>query len=294
MVRRSIVGLSLVGYLLVSAAAQAQERIRDVIYAKSGGAAFTMDVFKPKAPNGAAVIYLVSGGWFSSHESISPQMADGLNALGFTVFEVVHGSQPKYKIPEIAGQISRAVRFVRANASSYGVDPTRIGLTGASAGGHLSLLTAGKADGGDPNATDPVDREPNTVAAVVAYFPPTDFTNFGGKPMSEMLDGPEYTVFRPAFALSDRPTKEEYERVAKELSPINYITAKFPPTLLIHGDKDTLVPLQQSEIFRDALVKAGVVNELLIVKGGGHDAVTVGGGMLKFASWFSEKLAKPK
>ena len=284
--------IALVLALLLAAFASAQERIRDVIYMKSGGAAFTMDVFKPKDPSGAAVIYLVSGGWFSAHEAINPLFAKSLNDIGLTVFEVVHGSQPRYKISEIAKQITLAVRFVRANAATYGVDPDRLGLTGASAGGHLSLLTAGRADEGNAQAADPVERASNAVAAVVAIFPPTDFLNYGSASPQVLLNSPTFAPFKPAFGLPLNPTPEQINEIAKDVSPIYSVTAKFPPTLLIHGDKDTLVPLQQSEIFRDALVKAGVVNELLVIQGGGHDMGTNGKGMPRLLSWFKEKLQK--
>ena len=284
--------VALVFALLLTALSVAQERVRDVIYMKSGGAAFTMDVFKPKDPSGAAVIYLVSGGWFSAHESINPQFAKSLNDIGFTVFEVVHGSQPRYKIAEIAKQITRAVRFVRANAATYGVDPDRLGLTGASAGGHLSLLTAGRADEGNAQASDPVERTSSAVAAVVAIFPPTDFLNYGSASPQVLLSSPTFAPFRPAFGLPANPTPEQINEIAKDVSPIYNVTAKFPPTLLIHGDKDTLVPLQQSQIFRDALVKAGVVNELVVIEGGGHDGVTIGKGTPRLLSWFKEKLQK--
>ena len=278
--------------LLLTAFATSQERIRDVIYMKSGGAAFTMDVFKPKDPSGAAVIYLVSGGWFSAHESINPQFAKSLNDIGFTVFEVVHGSQPRYKIAEIAKQITRAVRFVRTNAATYYVDPERLGLTGASAGGHLSLLTAGRADNGNPEAGDLVERASSAVAAVVAIFPPTDFLNYGSSTPQVLLSSPTFAPFRPAFGLPANPTPEQINEIAKDVSPIYNVSAKFPPTLLIHGDKDTLVPLQQSEIFRDALVKAGIVNELVVIPGAGHDGVTINKGMPRLLSWFKEKLQK--
>lgn len=284
--------ISLFFVFLLSVFANAQERIRDVIYMKQAGAAFTMDVFKPKAPNGAAIIFLVSGGWFSAHENINPQLAEGLNAEGFTVFEVVHGAQPRYKIPEISKMITRAVRFVRANAATYGVDPERLGLTGASAGGHLSLMTAGAADEGNPNASDPVEKQPSRVAAVVAIFPPTDFLHYGTNTAQALLSSGMFAPFRPAFGLPANPTEDQVAQIARDASPIYKVTSKFPPTLLVHGDSDPLVPLQQSEIFRDALVKAGVVTDLMVVKGGGHNEKTVGPGMPRLVAWFKEKLAK--
>lgn len=288
MVRR----IALIFVLVLSAFASAQERIQDLIYMKSGGAAFTMDVFKPKTPNGAAIIYMVSGGWFSSHESINPQLAEGLNAQGYTVFEVVHGSQPKYTIPEITKMVTRAIRYIHANASKYGVDPDRLGITGASAGGHLSLFAGGTGSAGNPNAKDPIERQPSTVAAVVAYMPPTDFMNYGTFKPKELLNGVMFSPFKAAFGLPANPTDDQLNAVARSASPIYTVTAKFPPTLLVHGDKDVLVPIQQSEVMLEALKKAGVPAELVAVKGGAHDGVTFTGGLQRMMEWFAAHLKK--
>ncbi|MBI5708109.1 MAG: alpha/beta hydrolase [Armatimonadetes bacterium] len=278
--------------LVLSVYASAQERIQDLIYMKSGGAAFTMDVFKPKAPNGAAIIYMVSGGWFSAHENINPQLAEGLNAQGYTVFEVVHGSQPKYTIPEIRKMITRAIRYIHANAAQYGVDPDRLGITGASAGGHLSLFAGGTGDAGNPDARDPIERQPSSVAAVVAYMPPTDFMNYGTFKPKELLTGLMFSPFKAAFGLPANPTDDQLNAIAKAASPIYTVTPKFPPTLLVHGDKDVLVPIQQSEVMLEALKKAGVTSELVTVKGGAHDGVTFAGGIQRMMEWFGTYLKK--
>lgn len=275
--------------LVVVAGAQAQERVRDVIYAKVAGAAFTMDVFKPKTPNGAGVIFIVSGGWFSSHDSINLDIAKVMNDHGYTVFEVVHGSQPKYTIPEIAQMITRAVRFVHANAKTYGVDDKQLLLSGASAGGHLSLLTAARGDNGDPDAKDPVDQAPSTVSAVAVYFPPTDFLNYGGEGI-QPGQSDQFKPYAPAFGIPIDASKDDIRKILAADSPITYITSAFPPTLIIHGDKDSLVPLQQSERFRDAVNKLGGHVELFVVPGGGHDAVTLAGGILRFLAFVDQHL----
>src|ERR1700682_3478865 len=88
----------------LAALAQAQTRTQDVIYMKAGGAAFTMDVFKPAKPNKAAVVFMVSGGWVSDHSMLkrfAPDIEKVFADAGFTVFEVVHGAQPRFKVPEI-------------------------------------------------------------------------------------------------------------------------------------------------------------------------------------------------
>src|SRR4051812_45867519 len=89
------------------------DRKADVIYGRKFGTALTMDVFTPRKANGAAVVFMVSGGYFSSHEAINPAFLQPLVDRGYTVFAVVHGSQPKFTIPEIVGDVNRAVRFIR-------------------------------------------------------------------------------------------------------------------------------------------------------------------------------------
>src|SRR4051812_28743507 len=108
-----LVGLT--GAIAVRAAEEpAFQRTRDVIYGRKFGTALTMDVFKPRqGANGAAVIWVVSGGWFSAHEAIQPALISELLKHGYTVFAVVHGSQPKFTIPEVISDMNRAVRFIR-------------------------------------------------------------------------------------------------------------------------------------------------------------------------------------
>ena len=141
---------------LASLSAQEPEHIRDLIYTKHDGVALTMDVFKPEKPNGAGIIKIVSGGWKSNHNGIND---GGWPKAGYTTFVVVHGSQPRFQVEEIVADLNRAVRFVRAHAAEYGVDSNKLGVTGSSAGGHLSLMLATRGGPGDANAKDPVDRE---------------------------------------------------------------------------------------------------------------------------------------
>src|SRR5580704_15931049 len=104
-------------------------RKEDVIYARKYGSALTLDVLTPrKGANGAGVIWVVSGGYFSSHESIKPAFVQKLLDHGFTVFAVVHGSQPRYQVPEIIEDMNRGARYIRHHAKEYGIDPERIGV----------------------------------------------------------------------------------------------------------------------------------------------------------------------
>src|SRR5262249_30091198 len=131
--------------ILLSQAAWATDpsfnRKQDVIYGRKFGTALTMDVFTPrKDARGIALILVVSGGFFSSHDAIGPAYVKPFADRGYTVFAVVHGSQPRYTVPEIVQDMNRSVRFIRYHAKDYGIDPAHIGVMGASAGGHLSLM----------------------------------------------------------------------------------------------------------------------------------------------------------
>ena len=171
---------SLVVPIVKAAVAADFTRKEDVVYGRKYGTTPTMDVFTPKANvNGAAIVWVVSGGWFSGHEAINPAPIDELLKRGYTVFAVVHGSQPRYTIPEIVSDMNRAVRFIRHHAADYHIDPDRIGITGGSAGGHLSLMQGTGGDLGNAAAKDPIDKTSSRVQAVACFFPPTDFLNYG-------------------------------------------------------------------------------------------------------------------
>jgi acetyl esterase/lipase len=269
------------GLLFVASAAQAAEtysRERDVIYGRKYGTALTMDVFKPAEPNGAGVIICISGGWVSKHENINPMFAAELLKRGFTVFAVVHGSQPKFTIPECVADINRAVRYIRTHAEDFGIDGNRLGISGASAGGHLSLMLGCAGCQGDPKADDPVDRASSCVQAVACFFPPTDFLNYGKEGVKSLGIEPNHQFKAPFdFREQDPTTKlfmpvnlERGEKICKEMSPIYHVNEGDAPTLILHGDADTLVPLQQSEIIVEKFKAAGVPVELIVKKGAGH------------------------
>ncbi|MDH7571663.1 MAG: prolyl oligopeptidase family serine peptidase, partial [Armatimonadota bacterium] len=208
---------------------------------------------------------------------------------GQTLFAVVHGSQPKYTIPEILQDVERATRFVRAHAAEYGVDPNRLGITGGSAGGHLSLMQGARGRDGDPKAKDPVDRQSSRVQAVACFFPPVDFLNYG-KPGQWVLDLPFFEPFRPAFPKAETPA--EREGMLRQMSPITFVTAAMPPTLVIHGDADQLVPLQQAQLLMKRLEELGVPHRLVVREGKGHGWPEMGNDIPLLVDWFEEHLGK--
>ena len=250
----------LVILLLLAAAAHGQRDLKimpDIVYGHKHGMALTMDVFQPGEGNGVGILFMISGGWNSKwvppRQAVS--MFEPLLVKGFTVFAVRHGSSPKFLVPEIVEDVRRSVRFVRLRAERFGIDPNRLGVCGASAGGHLALMLATTADEGDAKARDEISRTSSRVAAVVAFFPPTDL-----RPLVK-ADSP-YPAQFPALKFDPNE--------ADAVSPLLHVTADDPPALLIHGDKDTLVPILHSEKMSEALKDKDVACELLVIEGAGH------------------------
>jgi acetyl esterase/lipase len=225
----------------------------DVVYGHKDGLAMTFDAFTPAAQNGAGVLFMVSGGWVSTW--VAPETMvrrfEPFLAKGFTVFAVRHGSSPRYKVPDASADVERAVRYIKLNAQTFGVDPARLGAYGGSAGGHLSLMLGLDPDSGNSQAREAVLRGPSGVAAVVAWFPPVDLRGWAGP--------------SDRFPALDFPSAQ-----APSVSPIDFVSRDDPPVLLIHGDADTLVPISHSERMRAALGAAGVPVEFVTIPGGDH------------------------
>jgi acetyl esterase/lipase len=281
--RRTLLTLFLALCLTLASglALQAEDQIvpiqitRDVIYGHKMGMALTFDVLRPSESNGAGVLFMVSGGWFSRHSPAerSAQRFRTLLEAGFTVFPVRHGSAPLFKVPEAVADVRRATRYIHLHAAEFGVDAERLGVWGGSAGGHLSLMLGNTGDDGNPEATDPIERGASHIAAVVAYFPPVDLTG---------LTGPNERFPALDFDLE----------LIESVSPIFHVSADDPPSLMIHGDKDDLVPLTHSERILASFQEAGVTTNLIVLPGAGHgfrddDAVTAGKHVVE---WFTTHL----
>jgi acetyl esterase/lipase len=259
--------------------------MQDAIYGRKFGVALTMDVFTPEHPNGYGIIFVVSGGWFSAHEAINPKFYQSFLNRGYTVFAVVHGSQPKFTITEIIPDLQRATRFIRHNATNYGINPGHIGISGGSAGGHLSLTMGTQGGPGDPKSKDPVERESSAIQAVACLFPPTDFLNYG-KPGEDGIGVGILKGFKSAFG-SRVDDPEDRKKLGREISPIYYVTSNMPPTLILHGNADTLVPIQQSETFVAKAHEAGATAKLVVKEGQGHGwVVDINSDFDMFADWF--------
>lgn len=265
------------------------QRTNGVVYGQRNGRNLAFDVIAPANANGLGVVLMVSGGWKSgSPGSFPPWMAAALLRRGYTIFAVYHISQPEATVMEITDDVSRAVRFIRHHAREYSVDPQRLGVTGGSAGGHLSLMLATRGGAGPSTSTDPIDTESSAVQAVAIFYPVTDLLNLGDS-TENLHDGGPPKSFVRAFG-PNSTNLAEWKIIGHEMSPIYYVTSNLPPTLIYHGDADTLVPLDQSERFQKQARQLGRTVELVVHHNGQHGWLSMVWDIRRFADWFDRYL----
>jgi acetyl esterase/lipase len=252
--------------------ASAEPRVEpNVVYGMYSGLALLMDVHVPETPNGYGVLFVPGSGWnapmpYGAHQLKStqiPQWAPALLGAGYTVFVPNHRATPRFQYPAAVDDIQRAVRFIRYNAKKYGIDATRIGGIGGSSGGHLVGLTAMLAAGGIADDPDPVNREPATLQAIVLRAAPSDLT--------AMIGGSTVGTALVVAFIGRPPTQNPDDRaVYRMASTTTHVSPSAPPTLLLHGDADDIVPYQQSGAMETALKGANVAVKLFRVPGGVH------------------------
>lgn len=266
-------------------------RTDGIVYGSRDGKPLTLDIIKPANPNGLGIAFMVSGGWKSQKAGEPPAwlMAPLLNR-GYTIFAVCHISQPESSVPEIIDDVNRALRFIRLHAKEYGIDPQRLGVTGGSAGGHLSLMLATRGSTGNPEASDPVERESSAVQAVAIFYPVTDLLNLGAS-TENLGDGGPPKSFVAAFGEAGKDLNR-WKVVGRDCSPIYFVHDKLPPTLIYHGDADTLVPLDQSQRYCKAAEALGCNTKLVVHPKGEHGWPSMILDLEKFADWFDEHLGE--
>jgi len=288
--------------------AQNNPAFQEIIYGRKDGIALTMLELKPNGKaNGKAIIRVIAGNWLSSHEWASSQDVLEISKTlytdrGYTVFEVIVGSQPRYAIPDEINDVKRAVRYIRYNSKQVGVDPSHIGIEGSSAGGNLSLAVATADDKIDTASKDPVDHVSSRVQAVAVLYPPTDFLNWGGagnnviSAKSLQLQFHVYGAF-DFRKFTDSTTTYDFvsdnaarDKIGKEISPVYSVSSDDPPVFIIHGDADPTVPLQQSQTIIAKFKEAGVPNNFIIKKGAKHNFSDMEPEVKQFTDWFDKYL----
>jgi acetyl esterase/lipase len=232
-----------------------------LVYSKAGDVELQLDLARPAEGDGPfpAVVCIHGGAWQAGKRQDCAFVAEALARNGFVAVTISYRFAPKYTFPAQIEDCKAAVRWLRANAARYKIDADRIGAIGFSAGAHLACLlgvtdpAAGlEGDGGNPS-------ESTRLQAVVSVFGPTDFT-VANWPADSMR------VIEPLLG----GTQAEKPDVYRRASPITWVTKDSPPFLFIHGDKDPIVRLDQSQMMQAKLQAAGVPAELIVLEGEGH------------------------
>ncbi len=227
---------------------------KDATYCTVEGVELKMDIYYPSSGEAPwpVTMYVHGGGWSSGDKSQGAGMFEipSLQSAGFLVVSVNYRLAPEYVFPAMIEDVKCAVRYLRAHASQYNLDPNRIGVWGGSAGGHLVALLGTADESAGFDVGEYLDQS-GRVQAVVDMFGPADLTvQFEGG----------YEKARHVFADFD----------AALASPVTYVSSDDPPFLILHGEVDTLVPIEQSQILLVKLQAAGVPAELVTVANAGH------------------------
>jgi acetyl esterase/lipase len=242
--------------------------VRDVEYVAGGGSSRSLDLYLPEVKPDKPlplVVWIHGGAWLGGNKDRPNGIA--LLREGFAVASINYRLSQEAIFPAQIEDCKAAIRFLRAKAADYGIDVRRIGAFGSSAGGHLVALLGVSADKKEWEIGAYLDQS-SQVQAVCDWFGPTNLLTMGAQagPNSRLdhdaPDSPESKLI--GAHLPNAPDK------ANAASPLSYVTSDDAPMLIVHGDADPVVPVQQSETFYAALEKAGVNATLHIVKGGGH------------------------
>ncbi len=229
---------------------------QDVTYCTIDGHELKMDVYYPSSGGPwPGVIFVHGGGWMEGDKAPLPMVP---TASGYLVVSINYRMYPAYRFPAMIEDVKCAIRFLRAHAAAYNLDPERIAVVGHSAGGHLAAL-AGLVDERAGWDVGPYGEHSSRVQAVVEMSGPTDLTC----PFVEAVEALKANVFGAAQWVS--------------ASPVTYARVDAPPFLIIHGDKDAIVPVEQAHRLHDALRQAGASSELIVVQHAGHGFEPVDG-----------------
>jgi acetyl esterase/lipase len=274
----------------------------DIVYGMYSGLALLMDAYYPRTHNGYGIVFIAGSGWHAplayDAEPLksSPQIPMYVPPLlhaGYTVFVPNHRAAPRFRYPAAVEDVQRAVRFIRHNATHYGIRSDRIGAAGLSSGGYLVDMLGVLPGRGDAEDPDPVNRESAKVQAVVSGAGPSDFLSTQYEPMASDFLG--LTPYGGMDLLP--PTSIEY-KTCRTASPLYSVSKEAAPFLLIHGDADKVVPIKNSELMEKALREAGVPVKLLRISGGGHGtdfpgAINPPDYLGELIRWFDQYLKQP-
>jgi acetyl esterase/lipase len=265
-------------------------QLRDLEYARPDGKPLRLDLFVPPSDRPLPLIIWVHGGGWTEGSKDDDVEALPLAWHGFAVASVDYRLTDQAVFPAQLHDVKAAVRFLRANAGRFGLDPNRFGAWGESAGGHLAALLGTTSVHGELEGNEGVTGVSSRVQAVFDWYGPTDLLqrpaqtspggydpNAPGSTDSRLLGGPA----------SRNPEK------ARQANPITYVTRGVPPFLIVHGDADSLVPIGQSRLLVQALKRVDTPVQFIVVKGGQHGGDDYfGGDIYEAVQSFFERYVK--
>ncbi len=245
------------------------EAHRDIAYVENGDERQRLDLYFPKIRSDKPlpiVIWVHGGGWRQGNRFPSPALF--LTEHGYAVASIGYRLSDSAQFPAQIHDCKSAIRFLRNHAVQYQLDPNRFGVWGSSAGGHLVALLGTSGNAPELEGELGESQGSSAVQAVCDYFGPTDLLLMSAQSSANSRidhDAPD----SPESKLLGGPLQEQ-TAAARSANPLTYVDPHDPPFLIVHGDQDPLVPLKQSQMLDEALDKATVPAELIVVTGGGH------------------------
>jgi acetyl esterase/lipase len=217
------------------------------------------------------MIYIHGGGWRGgSKNGVPAWLTQAVTEGWLSVISVEYRFTDVAKHPAQVNDCLRAIQFVRAHAKEWNIDPQRIGVTGGSAGGHLSLWVALHDDIADAKAADLVAQQSSRVACAISFAGPTDWS------LLETLEH-KHPAYRQLLGYEPGTPAASMSQQAKEdVSPITFVSKDDPPIMQVHGDKDDIVPLAHADNLAKRLQQVGVSSELVVIPGGNHGVAGAG------------------
>jgi acetyl esterase/lipase len=239
---------------------------RDIAYVAGGHERHVLDLYVPDKADGPMplIIWIHGGGWQNGSKDGCPPLRKGYAERGYAVASINYRLSSHATFPAQIEDCKAAIRWLRAHAEENNIDPTRFGVWGSSAGGHLVALVGTSGDVIEFDVGEYLDQS-SRVQAVCDYYGPTDFKVFvttAGYERHAGANSPEAKLIGGAVL--------ENKDKAASLNPITYVTKDDPPFLIVHGDKDRTVPINQSQLLFESLKKAGVSGHFHTIHGAGH------------------------
>ena len=242
----------------VAQGAAAEVRLEsNVVYGMVSGTALLLEIYHPQTSNGRGIVWVNGNAWATDPDYGGGGLKDGrltrawaipLAEQGYTVFCINVRGTPSFRFPEPLEDVRRAIRFIRHGARAYGIDSERLGGFGASSGAHLLALAAFMPEEPSKQTGDPIEREGTRLHALILRTAPADLTN-----RRAAESGPVAALLGMLPPAETAPRTSAAWRTYAAASPITYASKEAPPTLLIHGDADQVVSIEQSKVLEATL-----------------------------------------